>query len=176
MCCYIFCYHLTHTLFYWNSVLLELGYSDGSPSGYTRLWVKLVTHIATHDCSMYFNFTLKSSDTWGMYEVSMQQDNAQIEPLQMFPLQRMSSHLLYVIITLHVQCRKWSKVLGYLHLMFVSPSGCPSNKGCIIATVLPCSNSMKYLPLTHYFLYCPILFCAILNILFKMFSKVQKVE
>ena len=30
--------------------------------------------------------------------------------------------------------------------------------------------------ITHYFLYCPILFCAILNILFKMFSKVQKVE
>ena len=26
----------------------------------------------------------------------------------------------------------------------------------------------------HYFLYCPILFCAILNILFKMFSKGQK--
>ena len=27
-----------------------------------------------------------------------------------------------------------------------------------------------------FFLYCPILFCAILKILFKIFSKVQKVE
>ena len=27
---------------------------------------------------------------------------------------------------------------------------------------------------THYFLYCPILFCTILKILFKIFSKVQK--
>ena len=35
---------------------------------------------------------------------------------------------------------------------------------------------LTFLILTHYFLYCLILFCAILNILFKIFSKVQKVE
>ena len=38
------------------------------------------------------------------------------------------------------------------------------------------TTALRYNYVTHYFLYYPILFCAILNILFKMFSKGQKIE
>ena len=58
---------------------------------------------------------------------------------------------------MHYWCR-----YVYFYSLFIVKSGqiCRLGVGCI----------------TRYFFYFPILFCAILNILFKIFSNVQKVE
>ena len=80
--------------------------------------------IYIHAFDMHFTFALKSLKfTW--HTVFIQQDNAQVEPLQIFPLQRMSSH-----VQLTSMCYAESEVkymLGLLHL-FISLSGhCPNS-------------------------------------------------
>ena len=45
---------------------------------------------------------------------------------------------------------------------------------CILSP--PCRGMLLHILWTHFFWYSPVLFCTILNILCKIFSKVQKVE
>ena len=94
------------------------------------IWVYKTMSEIGHTYTVVCTSTLHSSPL--IHGVCMTYSLSRIEPLQIFPLQMMSSHVIYVIITLHIQCRKWSQVLGSLHL-FVGQSGCPSKKGCIIS-------------------------------------------